>query len=195
MPYPGLHTLFFVLPASPHSVGTFFEKSFVKASVICSKRWQNILLLVLTLSPPSCWVALPRQPWFYISVDIVTGLPVSVGNTVILSVIDNFSKTAHFIPLPKLLFTKETVAVLLFRVFQLHDLPLYIVSDQGPQFMSLFWKGFCLLIGATVSLLCSYHPSPMDRQGYIQEMETGLHCQASQSPTTWSKQLLVIVCP
>lgn len=31
----------------------------------------------------------------------VTGLPLSSGNTVILSLVDNFSKLVHFVPLPK----------------------------------------------------------------------------------------------
>ncbi len=40
----------------------------------------------------------PSRPWSHISLDFVTGLPPSSGNTVV----DRFSKAAHFIPLPKL---------------------------------------------------------------------------------------------
>ena len=41
----------------------------------------------------------------------VTGLSPSDGNTAILTVVDLFSKAAHFIPLPKLPSAKETGAV------------------------------------------------------------------------------------
>lgn len=46
---------------------------------------------------------IPSHPWSYISLDFITRKPPSEGNTVILTVIDSFSKSAHFIPLVKLL--------------------------------------------------------------------------------------------
>lgn len=50
----------------------------------------------------------------------VTGLPISKGNTAILTVVDRFSKMAHFLPLPKILSAKDTAEVLLNQVFKLH---------------------------------------------------------------------------
>lgn len=41
----------------------------------------------------------PCCPWSYIAVDFVTGFPLLDGNTAILTVVDHFSKTVHFIPL------------------------------------------------------------------------------------------------
>ncbi|KAI3353704.1 hypothetical protein L3Q82_004946 [Scortum barcoo] len=49
----------------------------------------------------------PQWPWSHISVDFVTGLPPSKGKTTILTVVDHFSKMAHFIPLTKLPSAKE----------------------------------------------------------------------------------------
>lgn len=43
-------------------------------------------------------------------------------------------------------------------VFLLHDFPCNVVSNRGPQFVSLFWNSFCSLPGATVSLFIKYHP-------------------------------------
>lgn len=56
--------------------------------------------------------------------------------------------------------------------------------------MVQFWRAFCSLLGATVSLSSGHHPQ-INRQTerLKQELETGLHCLASQSPNTWSKQL------
>ncbi len=39
---------------------------------------------------------IPSRPWSHIALDFVTGLPLSAGNTVILTVVDRFSKAAHF---------------------------------------------------------------------------------------------------
>ena len=100
----------------------------------------------------------PHRPWSDISMDFVTGLPYSEGNTNVLTVVDMFSKMAHFIGLPKLPSAKETADVMMNHVFRLHGFPRDIVSDRGPQFISKFWKEFCHLLGATVSLTSGYHP-------------------------------------
>lgn len=54
--------------------------------------------------------------WSHISLDFIAGLPVSEGNTTILTVVDRFSKMVHFIPLPKSLSAKETAEVVLHQV-------------------------------------------------------------------------------
>ncbi|KAL0147989.1 hypothetical protein M9458_056716, partial [Cirrhinus mrigala] len=71
------------------------------------------------------------------------------GHTVILTVVDRFSKAAHFIPLPKLPSAKETMATVVNHVFRIHGLPTDVVSDRGPQFICKFWKEFCRLLGAS----------------------------------------------
>ncbi|WP_353763811.1 DDE-type integrase/transposase/recombinase, partial [Shigella sonnei] len=82
----------------------------------------------------------------------------SAGKTVILTVVDRFSKAAHFIPLAKLPSAKETAQIIIENVFRIHGLPLDAVSDRGPQFTSQFWREFCRLIGASVSLSSGFHP-------------------------------------
>ncbi len=54
----------------------------------------------------------PSRPWSHIPLDFVSGLPPSKGNTVILTVVDRFSKVVHFIPLPKLPSARETAQLI-----------------------------------------------------------------------------------
>ena len=50
----------------------------------------------------------PHRPWSHIVVDFVTGLPESQGSSMILTIFDRFSKSAHLVELPKLPSAKET---------------------------------------------------------------------------------------
>lgn len=83
----------------------------------------------------------PSHPWSHISLDFVTGLPTSEGNTVILIVIDRFSKAAHFVPLPKLPSAFETAQLLVQHV-RIHSIPSDAVSDRGPNSYLRFGNTF-----------------------------------------------------
>ncbi|XP_037531028.1 uncharacterized protein LOC119408303 [Nematolebias whitei] len=65
-----------------------------------------------------------------------------IGNTVILTIIDRFSKSAHFVPLPKLPTALETAQLMVTHVFRLHGIPLDILSDRGPQIISQVYPTF-----------------------------------------------------
>lgn len=120
----------------------------------------------------------PCRPWSHVSVDVVTGLPCSSGNTVILNIVDRFSKMAHFIPVPKLPSTKKETAQLPVQyVFHLHGLLLDAVSDKGPQFSSIFCLEFCKLLGAIPSLSSGFHPqSNGQTERKNQDLEAALNC-------------------
>ncbi len=105
----------------------------------------------------------PSRPWSHIALDFVTALPPSQGNTVVLTVVDRFSKAAHFIPLHKLPSAKETAVTVVDHVFRVHGLPVDVVSDRGPQFVSKFWREFCHLLGARVSPVFGVHLRPTVR--------------------------------
>ncbi|KAI2645965.1 Transposon Tf2-6 polyprotein [Labeo rohita] len=53
---------------------------------------------------------------------------------------------------------KETAATVVNHVFRIHGLPTDVDSDRGPQFISKFWREFCRLLGASVSLSSGFHP-------------------------------------
>ncbi len=135
-------------------------------------------------------LSVPSRPWSHIALDFVTALPPSLGNTVVLTVVDRFSKAAHFIPLPKLPSAKETATTVVDHVFHIHGLPADVVSDRGPQFVSKFWREFCRLLGATVSLSSGFHPQTNGQtERANQDLERVLRCLVTQNPTSWCQQL------
>ncbi len=161
-------------------------QDFVLACSVCARSKTSNQPLEGLLQP----LSVPSRPWSHITLDFVTALLPSQGNTVVLTVVDRFSKAAHFIPLPKLPSAKETAVTVVDHVFRIHGLPMDVVSDRGPQFVSKFWKEFCRLLGASVSLSSGFHPqSNGQTERANQDLERVLQCLVPQNPASWSQQL------
>ena len=62
---------------------------------------------------------LPSQskPWQSISMDFITDLPPSQGFDVILTVVDRFTKMAHFLPCVKSITSQATAEIIMREVF------------------------------------------------------------------------------
>ncbi len=133
---------------------------------------------------------IPSRSWSHIALDFVTGLPLSAGNTVILTVVDRFSNAANFIPLPKLPFARETAQVMVDHVFKIHGLPSDIVSDRGPQFASQFWREFCHQIGASPALSSGFHPQTNGQAKRTNQILGGmLRSLTLRTTASWCDQL------
>lgn len=156
-------------------------QEFVDACPVCARNKTSRIPAAGPLHP----LPVPHQPWSDISLDFVTGLPKSQGNTTILTVVDRFSKIVKFIPLPKLPSAKETAEAMLHHVFCIYGFPRNAMSDRGPHFVSQFWQAFCKLLGARVSLISGYHPQSNGQAERLnQELETGLRCLVSHRPAS-----------
>ncbi|KAI3353909.1 hypothetical protein L3Q82_004871 [Scortum barcoo] len=57
----------------------------------------------------------PGRPWSHIALDFLTGLSPSNGNSVILTIVDRFSKAAYFVALTKLPTARETADLITFH--------------------------------------------------------------------------------
>jgi hypothetical protein len=77
--------------------------------------------------------------WADIALDFVEGLPKVHGKSVILTVVDRFSKAAHFIPLGHPYTATLVVRAFFDTVVNLHGIPRSVVSDHNPVFTGNFW--------------------------------------------------------
>uniref|UniRef100_A0A3B3WPB4 Gypsy retrotransposon integrase-like protein 1 n=1 Tax=Poecilia mexicana TaxID=48701 RepID=A0A3B3WPB4_9TELE len=135
-------------------------------------------------------LSIPSRPWSHISLDFVTGLPTSKQKSVILTIIDRFSKACHLVALTKLPSAAETAKLLFRHVFRLHGIPTEIVSDRGPQFTSQVWRDFCSALGARPCLSSGFHPQTNGQcERLNQELENTLRCLCASNPTSWSVHL------
>ncbi len=185
--YPGVrHTLFLVKQRFWWQSMARDTQDFVLACSVCASCKTSNRPPAGLLQP----LSVPSRAWSHISLDFVTAHPPSQGNMVVLTVVDRFLKAAHFIPLPKLPSARETVTAVIDHVFRIHGLPKDVVSDRGPQFVSKFWREFCKLLGASVSLSSGFHPqSNGQTERANQDLELVLRCLVSQNPSSWSQQL------
>ena len=101
---------------------------------------------------------IPSKPWQSISLDFITDLPDSRGFNAILTVVDRYTKMAHFVPCTKEITSEETAGIVMREVFRHHGLPDSIISDRGPQFVSKFWKHLFKMLKVTCNLSFGYHP-------------------------------------
>jgi hypothetical protein len=122
--------------------------------------------------------------------DLIDGLPKSDGFSVILVVVDRFTKYTHFIPL-KHPYTAQSVALAFFNnVVRLHGLPKTIVSNRDKVFTSGFWKELFRLLNTQLCLYSAYHAqSDGQTESINQCLEAYLRCAVSSSPRQWLKWL------
>lgn len=76
-------------------------------------------------------------PWSHIALDFITDLPKSLGNMVILVIVDRFSLSLGLIPLPTVPTAFETAELVFNQVFRYYGIPEDVVSDSGAQFMGM----------------------------------------------------------
>jgi protoheme ferro-lyase len=90
--------------------------------------------------------------------DFMLTLPPSRGCDVIMVVVDQFSKMAHFIPTKENATTQKTGRLFFTHVFKHHGLPKDIVSDQDPKFTSKFWRTLWKRMGLKLKMNTSFQP-------------------------------------
>ena len=103
-------------------------QDWVRSCTTCQKNKTKMLQPTGLLQP----LKVSSQVWADISMDFIKGLPKVGGKSVILTVVDRFSKYAHFIALGHP-YTATTVAWAFFDgIVRIHGFPLSMISDRDP---------------------------------------------------------------
>lgn len=120
------------------------------------------------------------------SLNFIKGLPKVGDKSVILTIIDHFSKYAHFINLAHS-YTAETVATTFFKeIVRLHDVPASLVSDRDPVFTSAFWKALFAAMGSDLHMSSAFHPQSDGQSEAVNKViAMYLRCMVGDRPRTW----------
>ena len=103
---------------------------------------------------------IPVQKWQSISMDWISGLPISPNyNDSILTIIDRLTHMVHLIPCKTASTALDVAQLLIQHVIRLHGVPRTIHSDRDTRLISRFWKELCRLLGIIPKMTSPYHPS------------------------------------
>lgn len=122
--------------------------------------------------------------------DFVTNFPPSHGFTVILVIVDRYSKGVHLGALPTHFSAFKVATLFLDLVCKHHGFPHSIVSDRDPVFLSSFWRELFQLSGTFLRMSTAYHPQ-IDGQTEVMNrvLEQYLRSFVHSQLTNWFRYL------
>ena len=133
---------------------------------------------------------IPTGIWTDIALDFVEALPCVGGKSIILTVVDRFSKYCHFIPLAHP-YSAESVAQAFFHdIVRLHGVPQSMVSYRDPVFTSTFWRELMRLVGTRLHMMMAFHPrSNGQSEAANRVIVMYLRCYTGDRPRQWLRWL------
>lgn len=118
------------------------------------------------------------------------GLLTSDGKSVIMVVIDRFTKYSHFIPLSHRYTATMITQQFIQHIFRLHGVPQSIISYRDPWFLSHFWEAFFKALGTKLHKSSSYHHQSNGQiENLNRTLERYLRCVVGKRPHTWVEAL------
>jgi hypothetical protein len=91
--------------------------------------------------------------------DFIVGLPLMACKfDLIWVIVDQLSKSAHFIPVHTRYDVRRYAEIYIAHVLCLHGVPKMIISDRGSQFIARFWEQLHASLGTHLIHSLAYHP-------------------------------------
>jgi len=122
--------------------------------------------------------------------DFIIGLPPSQEYTMILVVVDRFTKGAHFGALNSHFSAHKVAILFLDMICKLHGIPRSIIWDRDPIFVSRFWWELFTKCGTNLRMSTSYNLETDGQTEFLNHMlEQYLHCFVHKASTKWFSYL------
>jgi hypothetical protein len=157
-------------------------QAWVRTCTMCQRNKTETCQPADLLQP----LEVPSQVWVDISIDFIEGLPKVVGKSVILTVVDRFSKYAHFIPLGHP-YTAVSMARAFFDgIIRLHGFPSSIVSDWDLVFIGNIWRDLFGLACVKLHMSMTFHPQTDGQSEVVNKViAMYLRCVTGDRPRSW----------
>jgi transposase InsO family protein len=161
----------------------------VKKYVGCCEICKASKSIHQRMRPPMGSQKQASQPWETIAIDLIGPITRSKsGNTVILSIVDVFSKFAVIFPLKKAV-TKPIINFLENFIFLTFNVPRILISDNGKQFTSNEFKKFLNKYHVKHHKTAYYHPqaNPVERVNKV--IGETIRCYVGKNHENWDENL------
>jgi len=132
-------------------------------------------------------LSISQKRWKDIAINFITELSLSEDYNVICTIICHLIKERHYVFChweDDDISVEETVWIMLWNVYRLHDLLSSIVSNRDSQFISTMWKSLCKRLRITANLFTVYHLEINDQLKQVNqdvEQELRIYCNYMQN--------------
>ncbi len=137
-----------------------------------------------------------QKRWKDIAMNFITELSLSEDYNVICIIICHLIKERHHVLChweDDDISVKEMIWIMLWNVYQLHDLLSSIVSNRDSQFISTMWKSLCKRLRITASLFTAYYFEINDQTEQVnQNVECKLKIYCNYMQNDWAKWISMI---
>jgi hypothetical protein len=119
--------------------------------------------------------------------DFITLLPKRArGNAGLFVVVERLSKIIRIATTPANMDAPEVARLLHTHVYRHHGLPLEIISDRDPIFMSKFWTTLFGMLCVMLRPSSAYHPETDGQTGVVnRKVEEILRCFVNNNQSNW----------
>ncbi len=132
-----------------------------------------------------------QKRWKDIAMNFITELSLSKDYNVICTIICHLIKECHYVFChweDDDISVEETIWIMLWNVYRLHDLFSSIVSNRDFQFISTMWKSLWKRLRITASLFTVYHLEIDDQLKWVnQDVERELRIYCNYMQNDWVK--------
>ena len=102
---------------------------------------------------------IPVWKWEHVSMDFVTGLPMTRRkNDTVWVIVDRFTKSTHFLPMRVNLPLQQLAELYMSKIVRLHGVPMSIVSNRDTRFTSRFWRALHEAFGTVLNYSTAFQP-------------------------------------
>ncbi len=134
-----------------------------------------------------------QQRWQDIAMNFITELSLLKNYNVICTIICHLFKERHYVFChweDNDISIEETVWIMLWNIYRLHDLLSSIVSNKDSQFISIMWQSLCKWLKIKVNLSTVYHSEINDQLKWVnQDVECELWIYCNYMQNNWAKWL------
>lgn len=136
---------------------------------------------------------IPGRPFESVSMDLITGLPMSDGFNAIWVVVDRLTKFALFVPTTTGLDSPGFADLFVRHVVARFGIPESVVTDRDPRWTHDFWKQVAKHLKVDMWLSASHHPQH-DGQTEVtnKQLEIMMRAYVSNRKTDWAEYLHIL---